>query len=181
MRNSLYFEAVGKLGALAREAVGVLCGGGRGIRRPDSRTLKDIAADADMTAGRLMSAISSDFITPLGRGDMAAAVLSLRRVVALARELSLSEPAPRAGGAAPPAEQACLTLAVTAERFARQLGEIKKKGAMPSAAVYFEAARIPPPRRGGEAGGRPAAGLEALCDCLCDCCEKLIIAALNNI
>ena len=172
-------------------------GGGGAGKMKVIRTITEIYDEAERTAGGLMSALAVDFITPLGRGDMAAVVMSLRRVICLVNELSESGRRPECDASK------YLSLAQTVESFARRLGRVRKKGKIPSATDYFAVAgksissmidsggakkENSPDLRGsksigcrGWANAANNAGLIRLYDRLCDCCETLICAALNNI
>ncbi len=201
MNDSEYFKTIEMLGELVCESVRSACGqsGGDSVRKLESGgscgVLSCILDKTDKLADRIMQALESDFVTPIGRGDLSAVVMSLRRAV-------LAAVAMPPGGVcgSPGIAAASLALAGYIEKSAGRLRGLRKKKPLPSAADYFEASHIPVIKPPGAVSGRaypapartrpysPSAMQSRadsaelrLYDSLCACCETLIIAAMNNI
>ena len=118
-------------------------------------SVRDRKGDIDKRATDILRRLSTDFITPIDRADLGRIVLSLRRC----------------GGAMRGKEEKEIgQMFEVVTEYIRALGAIGKRGSDISPRLFFERSRELSTRSNSP-----------LFNELCNCCELLILAVLNNI
>ena len=148
-----YIGQVCRMAAMLEKCAECYSGGGRG-------ELDGLKKQADTTAHTVMSAVISEFVTPLGRGDIAASVSALRRAI-------ISTPAVSGGRDG----ERCLALVRAVRECTSALGG-RGRGDC-ALAVYLEAS-LPPE------DCAPAA-IKLWHGELCRCYETLLCTLLNSL
>lgn len=120
------------------------------------------AYDVDDNVLEIMRRLSSDFITPIDRVDIARIVLSLRRCAWVLSEST--------GGK----NQAVDRLCAAVEEYVRALRQVGKRGTKISAKLYIDSSRS---ARAEVKNANEHRRVEVLCEC----CELLICTVMNNI
>jgi len=120
------------------------------------------SSDADAEAEEIMRHLATDFITPIDRADIARITLSLRRCACFEeRWVSRSNAS---------VDRLCEAV----EAYVRGLRQVGKRGGKISARLFLERSRSARADIKNEDERRRV-------EALCECCEMLICAVMNNI